>query len=202
MVSATAVYAWLGITPSKTASLDLVTSPVFSPLVLGITRIVIGLYALSTTCIVLAHDSITSSKHDAGWYVILALIRVPWKAAVTVDFCRYFSYFTDLSYIGVVAYYFASGVQTLAFSRNLRRGVEGYPLQRWSRFLQFLHRLLGSTITTFRKFLLSPVDDFPSLNWAIAIIVTVVYWSLLASSSTFATTFSSTCLVESQASKY
>ena len=150
MHTSTAIYTWLGITPSKSSSLDLVTSPFFSPFTLGITRLIIGLYALSTACIVLAHDSIISTKHDADGYVppsfpVIYFIK---KTA----FCRYFSYFTDLSYIGVVAYYIAAAVQTLAFTRNLRRGVQRYPLQRWPRILQFLHRLLGSSITTFRMF--------------------------------------------------
>ena len=148
MHTSTAIYAWLGITPSKSTSLDLVTSPFFSPFTLGITRSIIGLYALTTACIVLAHDSIISTKHDADGYVPLFF-----KGFHFIQFVfRYFSYFTDLSYIGVVAYYIAAAVQTLSFTRNFRRGVQRYPLQRWPRILQFLHRLLGSSITTFRMF--------------------------------------------------
>ena len=62
--------------------------------------------------------------------------------------CRYFSYFTHLSYIGLIAYQFAAGVQTLCYASS---GRSSYPLQRWPRFLQFLHRLLYATVTTYRK---------------------------------------------------
>jgi len=146
MVNTAGTYAWLSVTASST---DLVTSPVFSPLVLAIIRLTLAIYALTTAIIVLAHDSIISSKHDAGGY---------------------FSYFTELSYIGLGAYFWASGVQTLAYAL---RGQKSYPLQTWPRFLQFLHRLLYSSITTF------------------PILVTIVFWTLLSSSGTFRTRFSS-----------
>ncbi|KAJ6599725.1 hypothetical protein DFH09DRAFT_1303103 [Mycena vulgaris] len=54
------------------------------------------------------------------------------------------SYFTQLSYIGLAAYYCAAAVQTLAYARYGR-----YPLRRWPRALQALHVLLQSTITSF-----------------------------------------------------
>jgi hypothetical protein len=60
---------------------------------------------------------------------------------------RYFSYFTTLTYIGLCAYFFALGVQTLVYACGNRRG---YPLQRWPKFLQFLHVLLHATIVTYR----------------------------------------------------
>lgn len=62
---------------------------------------------------------------------------------------RFFSYFTDLSYIGLISYLWASAVQTLVYAFR-RDGT--FPLQRWPRFLQFLHILLYSTITTFRAY--------------------------------------------------
>jgi hypothetical protein len=51
----------------------------------------------------------------------------------------------------------AAAVQTIAYARHSRRfhtrsGAQcEYPLQRWPRILQFLHLLLWSTVTTFRK---------------------------------------------------
>jgi len=143
MVSTGGVYAWLGVTPSTSLSNDLVTSPVFSPLVLACIRLTFAVYTLGTAIAVLTYDSVRSSKHDAGGY---------------------FSYFTHLSYIGIVAYFWASGIQTLVYAIRRRRS---YPLQRWPRFLQFLHRLLCSSIM-----------NFP-------IIVTIVYWVLLSSHDTF-----------------
>ena len=61
---------------------------------------------------------------------------------------RYFSYFTHLSYIGLIAYLYAAGVQTLCYAL---KGKSGYPLQRWPRPLQLLHSLLYSTVTTYRE---------------------------------------------------
>lgn len=61
----------------------------------------------------------------------------------------FFSYFTDLSYIGLVAYFWASSVQTIVFVLS---GQKAYPLQKWPRILQFLHVLLYTTITIFREF--------------------------------------------------
>jgi len=106
-------------------------------------------------------------------YVLIGLIYMLIHAAtVGKDVDSFFSYFTNLTYIGICAYFFASGVQTLLYARNLKRGEESYPLQRWPRMLRYLHTLLLSTVVT-----------YPFL-------VTIVYWSLLASSSTFATPFS------------
>ena len=61
---------------------------------------------------------------------------------------RFFSYFTHLSYTGLVAYYFATGVQSLCYVRNRQKS---YPLQRWPRPLQLLHLLLYSTISSYRE---------------------------------------------------
>jgi len=92
------------------------------------------------------------------------------KDGSSVD--SYFSYFTNLSYIGICSYFFASGVQTLSYANNLKRGGKNYPLQHWPRILQYLHVLLLSTIVTF------------------PILVTIVFWVLLSSPSTFAIPFS------------
>ena len=62
---------------------------------------------------------------------------------------RFFSYFTHLSYIGLIAYLYAAGVQTLCYAL---KGKSGYPLQRWPRPLQLLHSLLYSTVTTYREY--------------------------------------------------
>lgn len=96
------------------------------------------------------------------------------------------SYFTDLSYIGLVAYFWASGIQTIAF---VIWGQKAYPLQKWSRILQFLHILLYTTITIFREFN-AWISQSKSDHCLAAFIVTVVYWTLLASSSTFRTKYS------------
>ncbi|KAK7059941.1 hypothetical protein R3P38DRAFT_2838631 [Favolaschia claudopus] len=117
-----------------------VSSPVFSPYILAAIRCLLALYGLCTICTVLAFDV----KFGFG--------------------DSYLSYFTNLSYIGLTAYYWASGVQTFAYARYGR-----YPLRRWPRVLQGLHVLLQSTVTTF------------------PFIVTVVFWVLLSSSTTLDT---------------
>ncbi|KAG1767143.1 hypothetical protein EDD22DRAFT_1008553 [Suillus occidentalis] len=139
-------YEWFGVSAPFDSACRLVTSPFFSPLSLGALRVLFAVYSLVTTITVLVFESVRF--HDSNGF---------------------FSYFTDLSYIGLVAYFWASGIQTIAF---VIWGQKAYPLQKWSRILQFLHILLYTTITIF------------------PFIVTVVYWTLLASSSTFRTQYS------------
>ncbi|KIJ92722.1 hypothetical protein K443DRAFT_422790 [Laccaria amethystina LaAM-08-1] len=129
---------------------NLVTSYCIPPMILAFLRLLFALY----TFVVLLYIIIWDGVHHDGAQ-------------------SYLSYFTNLSYIGICAYFFASGVQTFSYARNLKNGVEGYPLQRWPRALQYLHVALYCTITT------------------LPILVTIVYWVLLSSSSTFATPFSS-----------
>jgi len=129
-------------------SYRLVTSSFMSPMTLGLIRLLLGSYALLVLVIDLALEG--AVEHDAQ---------------------TFFSYFTHLTYIGLCAYFFAAGVQTIAFGRSLRRAdpVPAYPLQSWPRFLQFLQIILYTSIVT-----------FPFL-------VTIVFWVLLSSPSTFAT---------------
>ena len=131
-----------------------VTSPVFPSVVLGALRLLFATYGLITVIITLAlyqdlDASVTVMDLDAG--------------QLTHPFYhRYLSYFTILSYIGLVAYLWASGVQTIAF---VLRGRKSYPLQTWPRFLQFLHVLLHSAAIVFRAFfpsLLTPVTSLDS----------------------------------------
>jgi hypothetical protein len=189
MVNVAKAYAWLGVNSSTSSSADLVTSPVFSPLLLACIRLTLAIYALTTSIIVLAHDSITSSKHDAGGCVHFIDQFDHWILNVSDTLYSFFSYFTQLSYMGLLAYFWASGVQTLVYA--LRRH-KSYPLQTWPRFLQFLHRLLYSSITTFRtscfkkKAMMEVIDE----GLMTAILVTIVYWTLLSSSDTFKTRFS------------
>ncbi|KZT24301.1 hypothetical protein NEOLEDRAFT_1135074 [Neolentinus lepideus HHB14362 ss-1] len=125
-----------------------VSSHVLPPFYLAILRLTLGKYALTTALAVLIKDGI-----DAG----------------SAREFGYFSYFTDLSYIGLLSYLLAAGTQTLLYAR----GAPTSKPTRAYRMLQYAHGVLFSTITTF------------------PIVVTVVYWARLSSSSTFATTFSS-----------
>ncbi|KAF5346888.1 hypothetical protein D9756_010598 [Leucocoprinus leucothites] len=142
----------------KTASTSLVfdpearyvTSYLCSPAVLGFIRLLLGLYSLVTNLVVLIWTGVHSGL--AG---------------------TYFSYFTHLSYIGVTAWLWASGVQSVMFANAIKSSGDDarYPLQSWPRPLQYLHEFLFSTIATF------------------PIIVTIVYWVLLATSDSFSDTF-------------
>ncbi|KAF8803216.1 hypothetical protein BYT27DRAFT_7195795 [Phlegmacium glaucopus] len=131
------------------ARFKLVTSDLFSPWWLASIRLLIAVYVLIVLVFILVWEAVKKDPNN------------------TVD--SYFSYFTNLSYIGICAYFFASGVQTFAYARNNK---QGYPLQHWPRILRYLHGLLLSTVVTF------------------PILVTVVYWALLSSPSTFETPYS------------
>ncbi|KAI8998982.1 hypothetical protein BD414DRAFT_140078 [Trametes punicea] len=141
------IYARLGVGVPFDHDHKLVTSPFFSPLVLAIIRLGLGSYALFVLFFHLIWDSVKTHQGDS-----------------------FFSYFTHLSYTGLVAYHFAAGVQTLCYVLNK---YKRYPLQQWPRPLQFLHLLLYSTITSY------------------PFVVTVVYWALLSGPSTFDTRFNS-----------
>jgi len=123
-----------------------VTSPVLPPLALAAIRLIFATYGLA-----------------------VALFSLIWDAVKLDQANSYFSYFTNLSYIGLLSYFWASGVQTLAYAFRRRKG---YPLQKWPQVFQFLHILLFTSVVTF------------------PILVTIAYWTLLSDSSTFATTFS------------
>ena len=78
--------------------------------------------------------------------------------------------------MGLDAYFWAAGVQTIAF---VLRGRRSYPLQTWPRFLQLLHVLLYTTVIIFRASFRSSLPPFRAdANKRLAIIVTAVFWSL------------------------
>ncbi|KAG7086214.1 hypothetical protein E1B28_002180 [Marasmius oreades] len=132
--------------PVFDSSCKLVTSPFFSSAVLATIRLMVALYTMTTLIVILVMDG--EDGKTAG---------------------RDFSYFTQLTYIGICAYYWASFVQTASYEWRRRKGKIGYLLQRWPKFLQVLHLILGTTIV-----------NYP-------ILVTLVFWVLLADSRTLGT---------------
>ncbi|KAF8867595.1 hypothetical protein CPB85DRAFT_1246121 [Mucidula mucida] len=76
----------------------------------------------------------------------------------------FFSYFTHLTYIGMTSYFWAAGVQGIVWEYTKRQGAGRYLLRSWPRPFQLAHEWLWSTIMSY------------------PIVVTVVYWTLLASS--------------------
>ncbi|PAV23898.1 hypothetical protein PNOK_0096600 [Pyrrhoderma noxium] len=139
------LYEFLGVSTPFDPRAQFTTSPFLSPGLLAACRLLIAFYILFTLIFVLVWDAVR--LHSAN---------------------SYFSYFTELSNIGLCSYFFASGVQTFVYARS---GGRSYPLERWPKFLQFLHILLFSTITTF------------------PILVTIVYWGELYPQSPFSDAF-------------
>ncbi|KAJ6467220.1 hypothetical protein DFH09DRAFT_992209 [Mycena vulgaris] len=102
-------------------------------------------------------------------YTFVTLVfSITWGAVVQKNAAGFFSYFTHLTYCGICGYFFAAGFQTALYARH---GQKAYPLQRWAKPWRFLHLTLLSTITAF------------------PILVSVVFWGLLADASTFDTRF-------------
>ncbi|KAF9035183.1 hypothetical protein BJ165DRAFT_1510697 [Panaeolus papilionaceus] len=128
----------------------LVTSWLLNPCLLAFIRYLIAFYTLATLLVSIIRSA--TAEGDAG---------------------EFFSFFTNLTYIGICAYFFASAVQTTFFALNSRSGRpdEGYPLKEWPRVLRYLHVLLLTTVTTF------------------PILVTIVFWLLLSTPSTLSTPF-------------
>lgn len=103
----------------------LVTSPLFSPLVLALVRLLVAIY--TTTVLVFGLVDSATRSNDASTYL---------------------TYFTRLSYIGICAYFWAATTQTLSFALRQRQRKSGYALQSWPKILQFLHLYLTSSILT------------------------------------------------------
>ncbi|EJD54491.1 hypothetical protein AURDEDRAFT_110111 [Auricularia subglabra TFB-10046 SS5] len=133
------------------AECSLVTSPFLSPLLLALARLLLALYM-----------------------TVALLVVLIWQGTVTHDAHGYFSYFTELTGIGLAAYLWHSGTQTLAYALNARRSslsAATYPLQRWPKALQVLHMILLASVRT------------------LPFIVTVVFWALLASPTSLGTPY-------------
>lgn len=67
-----------------------------------------------------------------------------------------FSYFTSLTFWGILFYMLVAGVHTLVYSTKGRSWLDG-----WPRWLQALHSFYYTTVVTF------------------PILVTIVYWAVL-----------------------
>ncbi|KAF8901355.1 hypothetical protein CPB84DRAFT_1777647 [Gymnopilus junonius] len=128
----------------------LVTSYLFSPTTLAAIRLLVAFYTL---------------------FVLVFLLV--WEGVKDSGVQSFFSYFTNLTYVGICAYFWASGVQTLVYAQNLKSGKKAYLLQGWPRAFRYLHVRLLTTVITY------------------PILVTIVYWALLSDPSTLASVYSS-----------
>ncbi|KAJ7613868.1 hypothetical protein DFH06DRAFT_1484505 [Mycena polygramma] len=100
----------------------------------------------------------------ACYTFVVLVFSIVWGIVVTKDAQSFFSYFTHLTYSGICGYFFASGIQTALYARH---GQKAYPLQRWAKPWRFLHLTLLSTITAY------------------PILVSLVFWGVIADASTF-----------------
>ncbi|KZW00489.1 hypothetical protein EXIGLDRAFT_830649 [Exidia glandulosa HHB12029] len=150
-----AVAGLFGASQPFDASCALVSSPFLSPAWLAGVRLVLAFYMTFTLLFVLI-----------------------WEITRTHNANQFFSFFTELTGIGLAAYLWQSGSQTAIYALRSRRaaatGVVSkplYPLQSWPKTLQVLHMILLASIRTF------------------PILVTIVFWTLLASAHSLRNTF-------------
>ena len=137
-------YSKFGVNVPFDPEYSLVTSPVCTPFVLALARLLCGFYYLVYFIFKLSWDSIYFPQ-DLEESVLL--LPPPIYLCLTSTSLRFFSYFTHLSAIGLCAYLWAAGVQTVAYALWNK-----YPLRRWPKFFQLLHLWLSATIITFRVF--------------------------------------------------
>jgi len=100
--------------------------------------------------------------------IIVIAVDITFNVIQFKDIGTYFAYFTDETYIGLIGYMLFAAGHTLWYTRKGKS-----PLNGWYRPFQLAHTFLFSTIVTY------------------PIIVTIVYWSILADSSTFSTPYDS-----------
>ncbi|KAG8953024.1 hypothetical protein FRC03_011943 [Tulasnella sp. 419] len=123
-------YSFFGVGKPFDPELRLVTSYVISPSALLFLRALFALYSLVSLIVNVIYASVVLDTGDA------------WP-----------TYFTNLSYVGLCAYFCAATVQSWSYVQSLKRRSQehGYALQRWHPFLQFSHIVLFSTIAVCRE---------------------------------------------------
>lgn len=142
-------YNLLGSPQPFDAQRNYVTSPWFSPTILAVIRGIIAFYTLFALLFILIWQAIIEGIADSFVFLFSNTLSSLTHILVT----SYFSYFTELTYIGICSYYWASFTQTFVYARRRRLSphkTPEYPLQRWPRILQLLHVMLGTTIVLFR----------------------------------------------------
>ncbi|KEF55045.1 uncharacterized protein A1O9_08698 [Exophiala aquamarina CBS 119918] len=136
----------LGVPPSGfDPNHTFTTSWLLPPLLLSILRLLIFTYCLATQLTHWIYDGVHSSRFLIG---------------------QEFSYFTVLTFWGILFYMLVAGVHTLVYAIKGRSWLD-----RWPRWLQALHSFYYTTIVTF------------------PILVTIVYWAILYDGPWFPLTF-------------
>ncbi|KLJ05894.1 hypothetical protein EMPG_10676 [Blastomyces silverae] len=130
------ISALMGADPAHDSLHHFETSWLFRPVLFGILRLTIFFYCLLTIIITFALESARGNGLDNG---------------------RFFSYFTSLSFLGVLFYFLVAGIHTLLYARQGRSVL----LDKWPRWLRALHSLFYTTIVCF------------------PFVVMAIYWALL-----------------------
>jgi hypothetical protein len=126
----------LGVPPSGfDPNHTFTTSWLLPPLLLSILRLLIFTYCLATQLAHWIYDGVHSSAFLIG---------------------QEFSYFTVLTFWGILFYMLVAGVHTLVYALKGRSWLDA-----WPRWLQALHSFYYTTIVTF------------------PVLVTIVYWAIL-----------------------
>jgi len=153
-------YPFFGVNRPFDPEFKFVTARFISPKVFGLLRLSIAIYGITTIIV----DIILTGIHPP-WtpYPLRAgvLIWVAQQGAID----SYFSYFTDITFISLTFYFIFAAGHTLWYART-----GSSPLNRWYRPFQLGHTVLYTTIITY------------------PILVTIVFWTLLAGGGTLATT--------------
>ena len=128
-------YALLGVNAPFDPTQTYTTSWLLSSLLLALIRLLLSLYAFITIFTIFGSDD---SHHDS------ILVR------------QWFSYFTNLTYVGLAFYFLFSAIHTFSYWRTGKAFLQG-----WPKALQAAHAVFFTTVVT-----------FPFL-------VTIVYWVVL-----------------------
>lgn len=138
------IYDLLGVSHPFDPSNRFTTSIILSPLILSILRLVISLYSFVTIFFIFAWDCTRGRVADAR---------------------HWFSYFTNLTYVGLAFYFLFAGLHTIVC---VVRGRSW--LSDWPRPLQAAHSIYYTSVVV-----------FPPL-------VTIVFWAVLYSDPWFTVT--------------
>ena len=153
-------YSRLGVCPSFDVSHRFVTSPfIRSPVILALVRLTAALYTVLVLLVALIWKTVKLDEGNGRVFPSSIDFFSFANEATLLYYNSFFSFFTYLAYIGLCAYYCASGTQTFAYAigwRKLGAGA-GYPLQRWPKVLQALHIMLRATVVTFGAYILGCV---------------------------------------------
>lgn len=145
------LYSALGVSQKFDLAHKFVTSPVIrTPCTFAAIRLAVATYTLFTLLFTLIWQTV---KQNHGNRCVPLPLPLGNPSPNSFSYSSFFSYFTNLTYTGLCAYYCAASTQTIAYSLKWRKsgaGV-GYPLQRWPKILQALHIILQSSVTTFRE---------------------------------------------------